>query len=312
MNKLALVKKANLLLKDSMEACRICPRKCGVNRTSGKRGYCGAPANPVVYSYNSHHGEEPPISGSKGSGTIFFSYCNMKCAYCQNYYFSQLDQGKETSIEVLSGMMLGLQKRGCHNINLVNPTHYVPQILKALEAALKDGLSIPIVYNTSGYDLLETLRMLEGIADIYLPDMRYSDNAMAKKYSDANDYVGYNRKAVMEMNRQVGDLVLDKNGVAIKGLIIRLLAIPNNISGTVDSLKFIKSHISQNASLSIMSQYYPTFKAYEYPDISGRVSAAEYKNIVDEASILGLNNAWIQEIPEKPDTGFFGTNIKPV
>lgn len=312
MNKLALVKKTNLLLKDSMEACRICPRKCGVNRTSGKRGYCGAPANPVVYSYNSHHGEEPPISGSKGSGTIFFSYCNMKCAYCQNYYFSQLDQGKETSIEVLSGMMLGLQKRGCHNINLVNPTHYVPQILKALEAALKDGLSIPIVYNTSGYDLLETLRMLEGIADIYLPDMRYSDNAMAKKYSDANDYVGYNRKAVMEMNRQVGDLVLDKNGVAIKGLIIRLLAIPNNISGTVDSLKFIKSHISQNASLSIMSQYYPTFKAYEYPDISGRVSAAEYKNIVDEASILGLNNAWIQEIPEKPDTGFFGTNIKPV
>lgn len=312
MNKLELVRKANLLLKDSMESCGICPRRCRVNRAAGKRGYCRAPDNPVVYSYNLHHGEEPPISGTKGSGTVFFSYCNMKCVYCQNYYFSQLDQGKETSVEGLAAMFLSLQKKGCHNINLVNPTHFVPQILKALEYALVGGLSVPIIYNTSGYDLPETLDILDGIVDIYLPDMRYSNNEMAKKYSDANDYVDYNRKAVKEMNRQVGDLVLDPSGVALRGLIIRLLAIPADISGTVDSLRFIKDHISQNASLSIMSQYYPTFKAYEYSDISAGVTVAEYKNIVDEASILGLNNGWIQETPGKSDTGFFGTNIKPV
>ena len=312
MNKLELVKKANLLLKDSMKRCEICPRRCRVNRAAGKKGYCRAPDNPVVYSYSPHHGEEPPISGQKGSGTIFFSYCNMKCVYCQNYYFSQLDQGKETSKDGLAGMMISLQRRGCHNINLVNPTHFVPQILEALELALEKKLTVPIVYNTSGYDLPETIRFLEGIVDIYLPDMRYSDETMAKKYSDANDYVGYNRKALKEMNRQVGDLALDPDGAAVKGLIIRLLALPNNISGSVDTLKFIKKEISQNAYLSIMSQYYPTFKAYDHPEISAGVSAAEYKNIVDEASLLGLNNGWIQEIPDRPDTGFLGTNIKPI
>jgi putative pyruvate formate lyase activating enzyme len=317
----------------------------------------------VVYSYGAHHGEEPPISGKKGSGTIFFSYCNMKCVYCQNYRFSQLDRGKETTTDALAGMMLSLQERGCHNINLVNPTHFVPQILKALEPAFEKGLTIPIVYNTGGYDLPETIRLLEGIVDIYLPDMRYSENVMAKAYSDAGDYAGYNRKAVKEMSRQVCNPAMGPEGASarasgdfprlrsgwspgdgepgqtgpgasmrpcetppaashpfreeiwgsgVKGLIIRLLALPNNISGTIDTLKFIKKEIPQNACISIMSQYYPTFKACDHPKISGAVGAAEYKNIVDEASLLGLNNTWVQEIPARPDDGFLGTNIKPI
>lgn len=299
------------LLKDSMDKCAICPRKCGVNRTGGKLGYCRAPFNPVVYSYIAHHGEEPPLSGIRGSGTIFFTHCNMKCVYCQNYIFSQLDNGDEVSIEKLASMMLDLQSTGCHNINLVSPTHFVPQILKALEIALKEGLCIPIVYNTSGYDSLDTIKILDGIIDIYLADMRYSDNRMAKAYSDAPDYVEHNRAAVKEMQQQAGDLVLDKRTIAIKGLIIRLLVLPNDISGTVKTLKFIKQHVSKNAYLSIMSQYYPTFKAYDFKEISHGVTPKGYKIKVDEARRLGLNNGWIQKMPEYPERKFLGTNIEP-
>jgi putative pyruvate formate lyase activating enzyme len=309
-NKLDLVVKANELLKGSLESCRICPRNCRVDRTRGRTGYCRALLNPVVYSYAPHRGEEPPISGRKGSGTIFFSHCNMKCVYCQNYYFSQLDKGEEASIEKLAEMMLCLQNKGCHNINFVSPTHYLPQILMALEIALKDGLAIPIVYNTSGYESADTLRLLDGIVDIYLPDMRYSDNAMAKGYSDSHDYVERNREAILEMQRQVGDLQLDDKEIAIRGLIIRLLALPHGISGTGASLRFIRDSVSKNAYLSIMSQYYPTFKAYEHKEISRGVTPEEYSNIVDEARLLGLNNGWTQEAPEVPDPKFFGTNIQ--
>jgi len=235
----------------------------------------------------------------------------MKCAYCQNYFFSQLDKGDETSVEKLSGMMLSLQDSGCHNINLVSPTHYVPQILMALERAFEGGLDLPIVYNTSGYESLDTVKLLDGIVDIYLPDMRYSDNAMAGKYSDAPNYVECDREAVKEMQRQAGDLQLDSEGIAVKGLIIRLLVLPGGISGTGASLKFIRESVSRNAYLSIMSQYYPTFKAYNYKEISRGITAGEYENIVDEARLLGLNNGWIQEAPEEFDPKFFGTNIPP-
>jgi putative pyruvate formate lyase activating enzyme len=309
--KLSQIKKINASLKDAMKSCSICPRKCKVDRTKGKKGYCRAPLGPVVYSYSSHRGEEPPLSGTRGSGTIFFSHCNMKCAYCQNYYFSQLDNGEEVSIERLSKMMLSLQKMGCHNINLVSPTHFVPQILSAMEKAFEEGLSIPIVYNTSGYELPDTVRLLDGIIDIYLPDMRYADNEMAKKYSDAPDYVEYNRGSVKEMQAQVGDLILDEAGIARAGLIIRLLALPDDISGTNATLKFIKADISQNAYLSIMSQYYPTYKAYNYKELSRGVTVTEYKNVVDEAKKLGLNNGWTQETPAELGTRFLGTNIKP-
>jgi putative pyruvate formate lyase activating enzyme len=311
MDKLKLLHKAIKTLDGSLTRCVICPRRCGVNRQAGKRGYCRAPFNPVIYSYIQHHGEEPALSGSKGSGTIFFAYCNMKCAYCQNYQFSQLDKGEEVNIEKLASIMLGLQKSGCHNINLVSPSHYVPQILMALEIAIGKGLSIPIVYNTSGYDSPETIKILEGIIDIYLPDMRYSDNNMSIKYSDAPKYVGYNRASIEEMHRQTGDLVLDKNAMAKSGLIIRLLVLPNEASGTKQSLKFIQEKISKNSYLSIMSQYYPTFKAHDFKEISRRVTRDEYNNVVDEAFSLGLNNGWVQEYEEKPDEKFLGTNIKP-
>ena len=282
-----------------------------MDRSVGKLGYCRAPFNPVVYSHLAHHGEEPVLSGSKGSGTIFFAHCNMKCSYCQNYYFSQLDNGEQVSFEKLASIMLILQDMGCHNINLVSPSHFVPQILMALEIAFENGLHIPIVYNTSGYDSLETIKLLDGIVDIYLPDMRYSDNRMAKAYSDAPDYVECNRVSVKEMHSQVGDLVMDEQAIAKKGLIIRLLVLPNDISGTAQTLKFIKEAISQNTYLSIMSQFYPTFKAYGFKELSRGVSKDEYKINVDEAHRLGLNNGWVQEAPGKTDERFLGTNIKP-
>lgn len=309
-NKISRTRESARALKDALRNCEICPRKCKIDRTKGKLGYCRSGANAAIYSYSSHHGEEPPLSGSKGSGTIFFSHCNMRCVYCQNYYFSQLEAGFEVSTDKLAKIMLSLQKAGCHNINLVSPTHFVPQIVAALEVAIRDGLSIPIVYNSSGYELTETIKMLNGVIDIYMPDMRYSDDAMAKKYSDAPDYVKYNRTSVKVMQEQVGDLVLDDNDIAIKGLIIRLLALPGDISGTKQSLRFIKDNISKNAYLSIMSQYYPTFKAYNYKELSCGITPEYYKNIVDEAGLLGLNNGWVQEGPAKFDPKFFGTNIK--
>jgi len=222
-----------------------------------------------------------------------------------------MDKGKEVTPEALADIMLSLQAKGCHNINLVTPTHYILQILMALEIALEKGLNIPIVYNSSGYELAETIKLIDGIIDIYLPDMRYSDDKMAKKYSDAKNYVECNRAAVIEMQRQVGDLSVGEDGLAIKGIIIRLLAMPNKISGTENTLKFIKDNISPNAYLSIMSQYYPTFKACEFNEISRGTTPQEYKNVVDEARLLGLNNGWIQEAPEKIDPAFYGTNIKP-
>jgi putative pyruvate formate lyase activating enzyme len=311
MDKLKLIRNAVKNFESALKRCAICPRKCGVDRSGGKTGYCRAPIDPVVYSYIQHHGEEPALSGSEGSGTIFFAYCNMKCVYCQNYQFSQLDNGQKITIERLASIMLGLQRSGCHNINLVSPTHYVPQILKALEIAVEEGLNIPIVYNTSGYDSADTIKMLDGIIDIYLPDMRYSDNGMAKRYSDAKDYVECNRSSIEEMQSQVGDLALDENGIAKKGLIIRLLVLPNEVSGTRQSLKFIRDHISKNSALSIMSQYYPTFKAHNFKEISRRVERGEYEIIVDEAFSLGLNNGWVQEYEDSADEKFLGTNIEP-
>jgi putative pyruvate formate lyase activating enzyme len=235
----------------------------------------------------------------------------MRCVYCQNYYFSQLDNGEETSIEGLAKMMLYLQRAGCHNINFVSPTHYVPQIILAIELAREDGLNIPLVYNTGGYDSVETLKLLDGIIDIYMPDMRYSDNAMAKRYSDAVNYVANNRNAVVEMQRQVGDLAIDDSGIARKGLIIRLLVLPEDTSGTKETLRFIKESVSPKAYLSLMSQYYPTFKANGFKEISRGVTRSEYTDVVEEAKRLGLNNGWIQEVPAGVDARFAGTNIKP-
>lgn len=266
----------------------------------------------MVYSYLAHRGEEPALSGSSGSGTVFFSHCSMHCRYCQNYFFSQLGRGEEVTPEGLAAIMLSLQRSGCHNINLVSPTHYLPPILHALEEALMQGLEVPIVYNTSGYERPEIVRLLDGVIDVYLPDMRYADDAMAQRYSDAPGYVDHNRAAVREMHRQVGNLTTDARGIAERGMIIRLLVLPNAISGTTETLSFIAAKISPQATLSIMSQYYPTFEAPEVRELSRRITAVEYANVVDEAQKLGLNRGWVQEVPAEDDDAFLGTKIKPM
>lgn len=294
---------------DLLSSCKICPRQCGVNRLNGEIGFCGGAKDLKIYNYQLHLGEEPPISGTKGSGTIFFTYCNSRCVYCQNYKFSQLGEGKEVGIDGLSGIMLDLQKKGSHNINLVTPTHYVPQIISAIKISRGMGLNIPIVYNTNGYELPETLELLKGIIDIYLPDMRYSNNEMAFKYSSLPDYVSYNRKAVKLMYEQVGDLIIE-DGIAKRGLIIRLLVLPNNIAGTRDTMKFIKEEISPNVHISLMSQYYPVFKANQYPGLVRQIAEKEYEDALNMMLDLGLDNGWCQDTPSSVDrTSLLGVNF---
>ena len=292
-----------------LKSCALCPRLCGVNRLKDERGFCRTGARPIVYSSLVHHGEEPPISGSSGSGTIFFSNCNMRCVYCQNYEFSQNNNGKEMELEDLAMLMLELEKSKCHNINLVTPTHVMPQILKALKIAVSKGLSIPIVYNTSGYDLPEIIRKLKGIVDIYLPDMRYAKSEISKKYSQAPDYPKYNRESVKEMYRQVGTAQINKDGVIEKGLIIRHLVLPNNISGTKEIMRFIAKEISKDTYISLMSQYFPYYKAGEFPELNRRVTKEEYDAAIEYMRENGLHNGWIQE--SGGHDIFAGVNIKP-
>ncbi len=251
--------------------------------------------NPVISSSMPHHGEEPPISGTGGSGTIFFSYCNMNCVYCQNYQISQEFEGVEYSIKNLAESMLNLQNSGCHNINLVSPTIWIPQIIKALYIARKKGLSIPSVFNTGGYENPQIIKMLDGAIDIYMPDMRYSEDSMAEKYSMVKDYTRYNQQSVKEMYRQVGNLKLNKEGIAEKGLLVRLLIMPENIGGIKRTLDFIKNELSTDVHLSIMAQYYPTYKALKYPELNRTISAKEYYEVVKYAEKRGFSNGWTQD-----------------
>ncbi|MGB9561261.1 MAG: radical SAM protein [bacterium] len=290
-----------LLLYSSKElrilsCCVLCPRRCGVNRVEGELGHCRTGIKPVVSSYNLHFGEEPPISGENGSGTIFFTYCNLNCIYCQNYPISQLGVGEEVSLNELVGMMLQLQSRGAHNINFVTPSHITIQVIKAVSLARAKGLKIPIVYNTSGYDSLFQLKLLEGTVDIYLADMRYSDNRVAKRYSGVDDYVEVNRKAIKEMHRQVGDLKLDENGIAYKGLLIRHLILPNNLSGSKEIFEFIAKEISRDTYISLMSQYFPAYKAPYDSMINRRITKEEYEKAKEFMFQFGLHNGWLQEI----------------
>jgi putative pyruvate formate lyase activating enzyme len=257
-----------------------------------------------------HHGEEPPISGTRGSGTIFFSGCNMACAYCQNYEFSQLDEGKEVELQELAHFMLQLQDMGCHNINLVTPTHVMPQILKALGIAIPKGLKIPIVYNTGGYEFSEMIKLLNGIVDIYLVDMRYADEDMAIKYSSANGYPEFNQAALKEMQRQVGVAQIDPDGLIKKGVIIRHLVLPDNISGTDKIMKFIASELSKDTYISLMSQYLPCYKADTLKDISRRITYQEYEDAKASMDKYGLYNGWTQDGHGLERLA--GTNIKPI
>jgi len=291
-----------------LESCCICPRSCKVNRLHDKKGFCRTGLKPKVCSFMPHHGEEPPISGTAGSGTIFFSGCNMSCVYCQNYEFSQLDEGREVEFGELADFMLQLQDMGCHNINLVTPTHVLPQILKALEIAIAKGLKIPLVYNTGGYELAEVIKLLSGIVDIYLPDMRYARSDMAVKYSRAPDYPKLNQAALKEMHRQVGVAQIDNAGIIKRGIIIRHLVLPGNISGTDKIMEFIAKELSKDTYISLMSQYFPCYKADQFPEISRRITYQEYVQARQAMEKYGLYNGWTQE--GEGLERFAGTNIK--
>ena len=277
------IEKAFSLLED----CRLCGRECGVNRLKGEKGACRTGREVIISSFGPHFGEESPLVGRHGSGTIFFTNCNLSCVYCQNYTISQLGEGEVASEEALANIMIYLQRVGCHNINLVSPTHVMPQILKAIFIAREKGLRLPIVYNTGGYDSIETIKLLEGIVDIYMPDMKYSDPDMGLKYSKVKNYPEVNRIAVKEMHRQVGDLVI-KDGIATRGLLIRHLVLPNGIAGTEETLKFIAEEISKNTYVNIMDQYRPAYKAHEYPELSRGITGKEFKDAIDLAKKYGL------------------------
>lgn len=290
--------------------CAICPRKCGVNRLKNELGFCKAGKTAEVYSARLHFGEEPPVSGRNGSGAIFFAHCNLGCVYCQNYKLSQNEDGKPFEIDGLAGLLLSLQKEKAHNINLVTPTHYAPQIRAAIFLARRRGLKIPIVYNTSGYEKISTLRLLDGIVNVYLADMRYGDNKYASEYSAAPDYVEVNQAAIKEMHKQSGDLKLADNGIAVRGLIIRHLVLPNNISGTEEVLKFISRALGKKTYISFMSQYYPAYNAFKHSGLSRRINKKEYDEAFKLLDKYGLHNGWIQEyMGGAVDEGFAGTNI---
>jgi putative pyruvate formate lyase activating enzyme len=267
----------------------LCPRHCGVNRLAGENGKCRITRQAVISSYGPHFGEESPLVGRHGSGTIFFTYCNLRCAFCQNYAISQLGEGWAVDKEELAKMMLSLQAKGCHNINLVSPTHVVPYILEALELAVGMGLYLPLVYNSGGYDSVETLELLDGIIDIYMPDMKYSDDKTAEQLSGIKDYPKVNKAAIKEMHRQVGDLQLDEQGIAQRGLLVRHLVLPNRLAGTEEIVAFLAHEVSTNTYLNIMAQYHPCHKAFDIPQLSRPVSKQEFNEAIDLAHRQGLN-----------------------
>ena len=252
----------------------------------------------MVSSYGPHLGEEAPLVGRNGSGTIFFSYCNLHCAFCQNYTISQLGEGSPVSQETLAGMMLSLQERGCHNVNLVSPSHVVPYILEALDIAAAKGLSLPLVYNTGGYDAMETLKLLDGIVDIYMPDMKYADRKTAERLSGIKDYPKINRAAVREMHRQVGDLKLDENGIAQRGLLVRHLVLPGGLAGTQEVVKFLANEVSANTYLNIMSQYHPCYKAFDIPGLDRPLKDQEFNDAIDLARQQGLHRLDKEQFPQ--------------
>lgn len=272
--------------------CEQCPRKCGVDRTNSEKGFCNMPYNPVVARASLHEWEEPCISGTNGSGTIFFSGCSLKCVYCQNYEISHENFGKEISEENLVAIMNGLIEKGAHNINFVNPTHFNHVILNILK---NNKFSVPILYNCSGYENVETLRKLEGYIDIYLTDLKYFTPSVSKKYSSCENYFEVAKEAVKEMKRQIPQDVFDDNGLMQKGVIIRHLVLPNNLGETEKILSFIKNNLPKNTYVSLMSQYLPHGKAKDYPELSRKLTDREYKKAEDYLFFSEIENGYIQE-----------------
>ncbi len=292
------LKKRGETLWNMMESCTLCPRSCGANRLAGESGYCGASDRLVIASYHPHFGEEESLVGSNGSGAIFLSHCGLRCVFCINSDISHGGEGSEREISDLALMMLALQKRGCHNINIVTPTHYSPHILLALDAATEMGLGIPLVYNTCGWEKTDVLRHLDGVVDIYLPDFKYWDGEMAAKYSDgAETYPETTKKALLEMNRQVGPARPDDDGIMRRGLMIRHLVMPGGVSGSEHIMDWIAGNLPKDTYVNIMSQYRPMFRAAEYPDIDRRVRRKEFQAVVEKARDAGLTNLDIQPSP---------------
>ena len=284
-------------MNKELECCTICPHNCKINRTKNP-GRCKSTDKIKIALYSIHNFEEPCISGEKGSGTIFFSNCNMNCVFCQNYEISQFGRGKEITIEELANVMIKQQERNVQNINLVTPTSYALHIVEAIKIARKKGLEIPIVYNTNGYESVETIKLLEGYVDIYLPDLKYYYDDLAKKYSKVDNYFEIATKAIQEMYRQVGTPVLDENGVMKKGLMIRHLILPNEVQNSKKVLKWIKENIDSNVYVSIMAQYFPTYKAKEIPEIARKITKEEYEKVENYLYGLDLENGYIQELGE--------------
>jgi putative pyruvate formate lyase activating enzyme len=268
--------------------CMVCPRGCGLDRLSGEKGICQTGAKAVVSSYAPHFGEENPLVGGGGSGTIFFTHCNLLCLFCQNYEISHLGQGMETDAGQLAAMMVSLQRQGCHNINFVTPSHVVPQILSALPKAIEKGLTVPLVYNSSGYDSPETLKLLEGIVDIYMPDFKFWNKASGKRYAKAPDYSEVAQEAILEMHRQVGDLVLDDEGLAVKGLLVRHLVMPGCLEETREILRFLAQEVSVETYVNVMDQYRPCGEAKQCPPIDRRLTNDEYQAALKMAKDAGL------------------------
>ena len=282
-------------LLDLQEECRICPRECLAKRHFGEKGDCNSTDELIVSSIGPHFGEEAPLVGTNGSGTIFLTNCNLKCEFCQNYDISQLGSGHMISIEKLASSMLALQNRGCHNVNFVTPTHYVPQIVSALILAVESGFELPIVYNCGGYESVETIKMLDGIIDIYMPDLKYSNNSNALKYSHVLNYWEIATAALKEMHNQVGDLKIGKRGIAQRGMLIRHLILPNNIAGSKSVLEFIANELSKNSYVNIMDQYHPDYKAARYPELNRTFAPDEYNRTALYAKNLGLTRGFDNE-----------------
>ncbi len=298
LHKTGELKKKGEELWEIMRSCRLCPRECGVNRIEGNKGFCQASAQLEIASYHPHFGEERPLVGKGGSGTIFYSNCNLRCVFCINWEISQGGDGSVRSIEDVTDMMLRLQNLGCININIVTPTHYSPHTILALDFAAGQGLRVPLVYNTCGWERLDILKKLDGIVDIYLPDFKYSDGSMASKYSSgAETYPEIVQKALLEMHSQVGVAKPADDGRMYRGLMIRHLVMPNNVSGSKNVLEWIANNLPKDTYVNIMSQYRPTYKAHDFPDIARRITRQEYRDAVRWAEDAGLTNLDIQGTP---------------
>lgn len=284
-----------------LEKCNLCPHNCNVDRTNRQIGRCKSTDKIKFALASLHHFEEPCISGKDGSGTIFFSNCNLNCVYCQNYKISQQGSGKEISIEELAEIFIMQQNMHAHNINLVTPTMYVPQIIEAIKLAKKYGLNLPIIYNTNSYENIETIQMLKGYVDVYLPDFKYYDNALSKKYSKVDNYFEIATNAILEMYYQVGLPTFDKNGMIKSGIIIRHLILPNNLENTKNILIWIKENLPRKVYVSIMAQYFPTYKAKNFPEIAEKLNKKEYKEIANFLNTLNLENGYFQELADEEE-----------